>query len=53
MIDLDSEVVTYAHPSEIIAVLDDRGLEGPDRRPEHQPAESDREGVASAVVFAE
>jgi hypothetical protein len=51
-IDLDSEVVTYADPSESIAVLDDRGLERPDRRPEHQPAQSDQEGVASAEVFA-
>ncbi|MGB5135860.1 MAG: hypothetical protein WBN89_11870 [Prochlorococcaceae cyanobacterium] len=53
VIDLDSEVVTYAHPSEIIAALDDRGLEGPDRHPEHQPAKPDWEGVASGVVFAE
>jgi hypothetical protein len=53
VIDLDSEVVSYAHPSESIAVLDDRGLERPDRHPEHQPAPSDQEGVASAEVFAE
>ncbi|MEX1323677.1 MAG: hypothetical protein AB1Z21_05700 [Synechococcaceae cyanobacterium] len=53
VIDLDSEVVTYAHPSEIIAVLDARGLQGPDRLPEHHPAKPDWEGVASGVVFAE
>ena len=53
VIDLDSEVVAYAHPSEIIAVLDHRGLQGPDRYPEHQLAKPDWQGVATGVVFSQ
>jgi len=37
----------------VAAVLDDRGLQGPDRHPEHQLAKPDWEGVASGVVFAQ